>query len=316
MCMIISRYVDKRKEEWNDYVYSSKNGVFLFDRNYMDYHKDRFMDHSLIIENEKGIVALMPANETDGILWSHAGLTYGGLLIDETKKQKTVMDCFELLVSYAKKNQFRKILYKPVPHIFHKQPAEEDLFALKYFGAQLKEVSASTVINLQRSIKMGKSRRSQVKRAVREGVSICELSEKKHYVEFMRLQEEVLKSKHKTRATHSPDEIFMLHDRFPDNIKLYAAIHFEEIIAGAVVFINERVVHTQYLAASETARIIGGLDLVIDQVIETFQRDKQWLDFGISTEKGGLYLNEGLIWQKESFGGRTNIYELWELEIG
>ncbi len=39
------------------------------------------------------------------------------------------------------------------------------------------------------------------------------------------------------------------------------------------------------------------------------------LDFGIFTENGGRYLNEGLISQKDSFGGRTNVYQLWKIDI-
>ena len=38
-------------------------------------------------------------------------------------------------------------------------------------------------------------------------------------------------------------------------------------------------------------------------------------DFGISTEQGGRYLNEGLIFQKEGFGARTVVYDTYELNI-
>ena len=69
------------------------------------------------------------------------------------------------------------------------------------------------------------------------------------------------------------------------------------------------------MAADEVARQIGALDLTISTVIDTFKEKKLWLDFGISTEDGGKYLNEGLISQKEGFGGRTNVYEMWKLEI-
>ena len=69
------------------------------------------------------------------------------------------------------------------------------------------------------------------------------------------------------------------------------------------------------MAADDVARQIGALDLTIGTVIDVFKEKKLWLDFGISTEDGGKYLNEGLISQKEGFGGRTNVYEMWKLEI-
>ena len=69
------------------------------------------------------------------------------------------------------------------------------------------------------------------------------------------------------------------------------------------------------MAANEEARKIGALDLAVVSVIELYRDKKLWLDFGISTEHGRIYLNEGLINQKESFGGRTGVYEIWELDL-
>ena len=38
----IKRYTPEQADEWNQFVAASKNGTFLFDRRYMDYHADRF----------------------------------------------------------------------------------------------------------------------------------------------------------------------------------------------------------------------------------------------------------------------------------
>lgn len=80
------------------------------------------------------------------------------------------------------------------------------------------------------------------------------------------------------------------------------------MIAGTLLFAYGSVVHTQYMFASERGREIGALDLVISQVISDFAATHVWLDFGISSEDGGRFLNEGLIAQKEGFGGRTLAY--------
>ena len=45
----IRRYTADRADEWNLFVAASKNGTFLFDRRFMDYHSDRFRDHSLMV---------------------------------------------------------------------------------------------------------------------------------------------------------------------------------------------------------------------------------------------------------------------------
>ena len=44
----IVRYTAEKADEWNAFVAESKNGTFLFNRGYMDYHADRFVDHSLM----------------------------------------------------------------------------------------------------------------------------------------------------------------------------------------------------------------------------------------------------------------------------
>ena len=76
----IERYTAEKAAEWDEFVAKSKNGTFLFDRNYMDYHADRFADFSLMFYNDKHkLCALLPANIDDGTLYSHQGLTYGGL---------------------------------------------------------------------------------------------------------------------------------------------------------------------------------------------------------------------------------------------
>lgn len=73
----IVRYTDNQEDIWNQFNKQSKNYLFMFDRNYMDYHKDRFKDHSLLFYNDGKLIALLPMSEHDEMLVSHGGLTYG-----------------------------------------------------------------------------------------------------------------------------------------------------------------------------------------------------------------------------------------------
>lgn len=311
----IKRYLDSDKDIWNTFNQKAKNRLFMFDRNYVDYHRDRFRDHSLIIYRDGELIALFPACERNNNLLSHAGLTYGGFLTDNTMKQHTMNECFEELMTYAREKGFESILYKTIPHIFHKQPAEEDRYALYAYGGKLVTVDASTYVDLGDPLRMSKGRKAQISRAKREGVIIKVLTDLKSYEDFISLENEVLESRHETHAVHSAEELKMLHDQFPDNIHLFAAIKNGKIIAGTVVYEYDTVIHTQYMAADEEARKIGALDLAIATVIEKYRTNKKWLDFGISTEHGRIYLNKGLIAQKEGFGGRTGVYEIWNLPL-
>lgn len=311
----IVRYTEDKVNIWNQFNKQSKNALFMFDRNYMDYHKDRFKDHSLLFYDEDKLLALLPMSEHDNMLISHGGLTYGGFITDTKMKQHTMMDCFAELIKYAKENGFKNIRYKCIPHIYHSQPAEEDRFALFANNSKLDTVDVSTYVNLAAPLKMPKGRKAQISRAKREGVVVEELTELEAFNKFIELENEVLTERHDVRAVHTGEELKLLHDRFPENIHLFASLKDGNLIAGTVVYEYDQVVHTQYMAANDEARTIGALDLAVSTVINNYKETKKWLDFGISTEHGKMYLNEGLCSQKEGFGGRTGVYEIWELNL-
>ena len=310
--MTVRKYSDNDKTIWNDFVSNSKNGIFMFNRDFMEYHKDRFTDSSLLFYDEDKLVAIMPASIKDNVLSSHGGLTYGGFIVNNDMKQHRMNDCFSALKEYATLNGIKEIIYKHIPHIYHKQPAEEDLYSLYFNGAEVLKIEASTVVDLQQPLKMPKGRKAQVGRARREGVIIKESDD---FESFIELENHVLTEHHGTKAVHTADELHLLQGYFPEKIKLIGAFYQDKLIAGTVLFSYDNVIHTQYMAASELAREIGALDLTISTVIDTYKDSKKWLDFGISTEDAGHYLNEGLINQKEGFGGRTNIYQTWRIKV-
>ena len=311
----IEKYSGEKENIWNQFNKDSKNYLFIFDRNYMDYHSDRFKDHSLMFYDDDKLIAILPLSEHGEELKSHGGLTYGGFITDSKMKQHTMNDCFEAFISYAKENSFKKIVYNCIPHIYHNQPAEEDRFALFANDARLNTIDVSTYVNLAAPLKMAKGRKAQISRAKREGVVIEELSSLEDFEVFIDLENAVLNERHEASAVHTGAELKLLKDRLPENIHLFAAMKDGKMIAGTVIYEYDTVVHTQYMAANDEARTIGALDLAVATVIEKYKNTKKWLDFGISTEHGKTYLNEGLCSQKEGFGGRTGVYEIWELNL-
>lgn len=46
--LCLESYTQNDKPLWNAFNAESKNGLFMFDRDYMDYHSDRFVDNSLM----------------------------------------------------------------------------------------------------------------------------------------------------------------------------------------------------------------------------------------------------------------------------
>ncbi len=309
------RYTPADQERWNRFNAESRNALFMFDRKYMDYHQDRFRDHSLLFREGEELLALLPMNESGDTLASHGGLTYGGLITGPRLKQKQALECMEEFLRYAREKGFREILWKCIPFLYWSQPAEEDQYALFRCGAELFKVEASTVISLADPLEMATLRKRKIRQADKNGVTVAEVSGREDYEAFIALETRVLEKYHGLRAVHSAAELYLLHSRFPENIRIFAAFLAGAMIAGTVVFEYDRVIHTQYLAADDTARQIGALDLVVSRVIDRYRGQKQWLDFGISTEQGGRVLNEGLIAQKEGFGGRTVVYKTWKINL-
>jgi len=313
----IVEYDHSKHDEWNLFVKSSKSPLFMFDRNFMEYHSDRFIDASLMFYQNDEVMAVLPATLHGDEVRSHGGLTYGGLICSPKIRQQQVLEIFQDLTSHLASKEIKSLLYKNIPYIFHRIPSQEDLYGLFISGARIEKVEPSCVIEFQPAngdsiLKANRGRKAHISRARREGVSV-ENSE--DFESFIALQNKVLMERHNTVAVHTAEELKLLHERFPDNIRCIVARYDSRIIAGTVLFIYDDTVHAQYLATDETGRRIGALDLVIWTLLEEYKQSKHFFDFGISTENGGLYLNEGLISQKESFGGRTVAYTTWRLDL-
>ena len=311
--MIIVRYTAEHKNIWNDFVKNSKNSHFFFLRDYMEYHSDRFEDFSLLVFDDKNkLIAVLPANVKDNILYSHQGLTFGGFLIDDKMKTETMLEIFEKLKLFLKEQNIEKIVYKCIPYIYHTKPSEEDRYALFRNDAKLIRRDVTSTIDLSEQVRYSKGRKWTINKAKKESIEIFESND---YTIFWELLISVLESNHEAKPVHTLDEIKKLASLFPKNIKLYLAKKDEQIISGALIYENKNIVHTQYLANSKEGRELGALDLLIDYLIKEVYKDKKYFDFGISNENAGRVLNTGLIAQKEGFGARAVVHDFYELEI-
>ena len=307
----VIRYSRGYEEDWNRFVSHSKNGTFLFDRKFMEYHGDRYDDHSLIVFYKTKIVALLPANQGVNIIYSHAGLSYGGFIVCNDMRASLMLDVFDAVKQYYSEQCISELYYKSVPYIYHKQPADEELYALFRSNAELYRRDISTVIKLQGKLNKSNNSVRNIKRAVRSGVEFKEANE---LSEFYNILEQAL-SRHDVAPVHSLVELIRLKDQFPQCIKLYVSLLNDEVVAGVLVFISDQVVHTQYLASSEKGRKVGGLDYVVSNMIALFSEEKRYLSFGHSTLENGRVLNEGLIRQKEGFGGRSIVHDFYKINI-
>ena len=304
--------------EWNNFVDGAKNSHFFFNRGYMDYHKDRFKDFSLMIYDDKDkLISILPASISDNdgkkILVSHGGLTFGGFLTNEKMKVETMLEIFDSVKDFLRQQNFSSLIYKCIPYIYWKYPSEEDKYALFINDAKLIRRDVSSTIIPPPYKGLYETRRIRlIKKSQKKNVIV---NRSYDYDRYIKILGEILSKYHNATPVHTGAELKMLAEKFPDNIKLFTGEIDSKILSGAVVFENGDTVHTQYLANSDEGRQIGALDAVIDYLLTEVYPDKKYFDFGISNENNGRYLNRGLIAQKEGFGARAVVHDFYELKI-
>lgn len=310
----IRPYSHCHSEIWDDFVNKSRNGTFLLTRGYADYHAERFADASLMVYEGERLVALFIASADGETVQAHGGLTYGGLILPERKVDAgdTLDIMYETACYYADKG-FRQLVYRAIPHIYHRMPSEDDVYALFRLGATLSEVNMSTTVDTSTMLRPNENSRRAVRRAVSGGLTISETDDLSQY--WMMLMQ-LLGDKYHAMPTHTLDEIKLLAQRYPDNIRLSGAFGENGVMeAGALLYITPRVVHTQYLATTERGRKFGALSLLLNKVIERYKDTHRYIDFGTSNERHGQYLNRGLISQKSGLGGRYTAYQVFTLDL-
>ena len=306
----IVRYTSEHTVEWNQFVENSKNGTFLFDRNYMDYHNDRFTDHSLMFYVKGKLYALLPANIDDATLYSHQGLTYGGLITDMQATAANTLMLFHVLNQYLRSVGIQRVVYKAIPWIYHQIPADEDLYAMfRECNARICSREISTTIMLQKDIRWSRLRRRGVQRAADNGVTVSLTDDEAAFWDVLTNN---LLQKHGVRPVHSLEEIRLLRSRFNRQMPLYVAQKDGRILGGVLLYVSQQVVHAQYSSATTEGKALGVIDAIYDRIMHHDYHEYPYFDFGKSTENHGQILNEQLIFQKEGFGGRAVCYDTYE----
>ncbi|MDE5814045.1 MAG: GNAT family N-acetyltransferase [Muribaculaceae bacterium] len=309
----IRRYSSEDAELWDRLVAESRQGTLLHMRGYMDYHADRFQDFSLIAHRKGKPTALLPANiDSNGTLRSHQGLTYGGWLTPLSHFDGTdMLELFEAWTEWCRANRITEIIYKATPHIYHRIPAEEDLYALFRFGATIETVNHSSVIDMREIPTFNTQQKRHLKKASAFNLWIRETDD---VAEFMTLLKECLSERHGAAPVHSEAELQMLKDRFPRGIRIFLAGTGSHPEAAVCIYDTNSVAHCQYIATSGSGRENGTLTYLFHHLIQNVFFSHRYFDFGTSNEDAGRVLNAGLLHQKTGLGGRGVSYSIFRLK--
>ncbi|HEX7705716.1 MAG TPA: GNAT family N-acetyltransferase [Thermoanaerobaculia bacterium] len=312
MADLILPYDDAMSTEWNALVEGSRNGTFLHLRSYVEYHRDRFTDFSLVAVDKGRMVGALPANRKGDVVESHGGLTYGGWVVDEIMTLPKMAAIWDSMMQFLSASGVKRLIYKPVPHMHHRVPTEEDLFCLGSFGARPVRRSPMTVVDLQHGPQWQARRLRGIRKARAARVSVGESSD---WAGYWQLLEETLRVRYDATPVHTLEEIALLRSLHPDSIRLFTATAGARVIAGVVVFESRRVARAQYIAASVEGKHQAALDLLFHELFTDVFASKHFFDLGTSDGQTGGQLNQSLVDFKEGFGGRTMVQDTYEVLV-
>ncbi len=310
----VLRYHAEDKKVWNEWVAHSPTATFLFNRNFMDYHADRFQDHSTLLFFENELVAVFPANEKGDTICSHSGLTYGGLALGVGFFNSSFflyeLEMLTPLLFYYKKKGFKTLIYKEIPFFYQPQkifsiaPQQSEKFTETFAKISLIQEDAGAAIDLQQPIRFSYLRRRCIKKAqsIIPHFKIENTSFSDFWNELLIPQ---LKNKYNLVPTHTLSEIVLLASRFPENIKQYNVYFEEKIVAGVTVFEDKQVAHCQYIASNELGKKLYASDFLFHYLITEKYKHFRYFSFGISNEHGSNHINSGLLNWKKSWGAQV-----------
>ena len=308
----IVKYDSNHFSIWNDFVSVSKNATFLFHRDFMEYHQDRFEDYSLLIYYKNKLVALLPANIKESTIYSHQGLSYGGLILPDKIDFSSVLNVFYSVLKFLSENNINKLIIKQFPDIYLNKPSGELEYFLFILKANLFRRDVSLVIDLEKEITYSKLRKREINRAKRENLKFGE------HEDFSLFWNEILTpnlhESYGVLPVHTLVEINKLKEKFPNHIKQFNVFDGDKILAGCTIFETKNVAHLQYISTNKAVKK-GALDHLIHQLITTVYAGKKYLDFGTSNENEGKQINLGLLKWKQSFGASPIVHDFYEVDV-
>lgn len=315
--MIARPYSPADSDAWDEFCAHSLQGTLLHTRRFLSYHADRFIDRSLILEDDDGkwagvFPAALDPNDSSCVV-SHPGITYGGVVHQGSLRGERMVEGLTEICRHYRKNHGR-VIYKAVPRFYQIAPAEDDLYALFRLSAIRTRCDLSSTIDLASRLPISQRRRRGLAKSRRAGVALG--SGFKYLTEFWEVLSGNLASKHAATPVHTLEEITRLSHRFPDRIRCVTALVDGRVVAGILLFITRTCHHAQYIASSNLGYEISALDYLFEQAIETAVSEGiRWFNFGISTEKQGTVLNRGLHQFKSEFGSGGMVHEFYELHL-
>ncbi len=320
--MEVVHYEKKYLDKWEDLCASSSNGTIFHTRKFLSYHSpDKFKDNSLLFFEDKKLIAVLPAADIkcEGIktLWSHIGASFGGFVHNESLSIKQSFDLTQNLIDYSVQEKFEKIVVTNVPVVYQRRYNQYLDFAFIKNGFNYLKREVTSVITLDvdedNVMKLIKPEsRTSVRKSEKMGVVIKKSNDFEEYYDILKSN---LAMRHNVQPAHTPEELYMLKELFPQKIQLFGAYLKNKMIAGVINFYcNDKVVLVFYISHNQEFQQYRAVNLLFYTIMkDAISRGLEFLDFGLFTVN--MEPNWGLGKFKESFGARGILRNTFYLDI-
>tara|TARA_B110000483_G_scaffold241966_1_gene326353 strand:+ start:1964 stop:2920 length:957 start_codon:yes stop_codon:yes gene_type:complete len=297
----IEKYTPRKKKDWNNMVKNLTNNIFFFHRDYLSYFKNTLKENSLIIydNKKKKIIGFIPGNISKNTFYSFEKLTFGGVFLEKLYYKNVFFnDIFNNLIKYLKKKKVKKLFFKLLPSPYY---TNDNALLLNYLNNLKKSkifTEISSYIKLSKLNNFSKLRL----RSLYKNKDLIIKKEKitKKYWNFVSKN---LRLKYKVNPVHSYKEIKFLEKKFPKNILFFSCYKRNIFLGGLVLFRFGNILKTQYVGFDEKYKYLNSQDSITSYLIKNNKSyDVKILDFGISTENNGKFINKNLLFYKETFG--------------
>nr|WP_319401059.1 hypothetical protein [uncultured Carboxylicivirga sp.] len=300
----IVKYTPNLKLEWDHFVTLSDTPVFMFNRDYMEYHQYRFVDYSLMLYKKDKLQAILPGHITDKEYHSHSGLTFGGFILKTNTSFSDLILFLNYTNEYLHEIGIKSFKIKLQPSFYSNSFSDAQSFLLIKSKIPFEDIKLSTCISTRR-FKFPKS--TVEKRKLKLNNFHLKFSD--DFESYWKILENNLDKFHNTQPVHTIAEIRYLQNLFPEKIKLFIVENREtgNIDAGAVLYEFNNVLKLQYLAASETGRTNRASHALYYGFISEYLDKVDYIDLGNCMEPDGE-INQNLLYIKERFG--ATIYSM------
>ena len=318
----LHRYINQNESRWDQFVSSGNNGTLFHLRKFLNYHpKDRFQDHSILIEKKQNLFSVLPAAEliVDGkrILVSHPGSTVGSFVVPENLSIADAMSMSEALVTYVKENKFSGIRITLPPTLYQRRLSNYMDFSFFKQGFTYSKRDVTSILFLEDSLdknlaKFKSSHLRAVRNSQEKGVNVRQSND---FDSFYHILEQNLNIRHGVSPTHTLAELKNIHALFPDRVNLFAAFVKDVMVAGVVNFVvNDHVVLAFYISHDEAYQEFRAVNLLFYSIFDwAIQQGFRIYDFGTFTVNEEP--NMGLGRFKENFGASGIFRDTIELKL-